>query len=184
MQPVDFHVEMYDSGVHTLINSVLNPLVAFTDSDALDALTGYVQVYIAQAGSLDLAVNKETIQAFILHAQRVAAIDVEFLDRSFANAVLNSIQLSPPTAPPDLFLADVGSGVVNASSNLGADCDSYELQWKNGDTWETVGQGTVVDTQVNYQHTSAPAGTQEYRVIARFEGYASFPGGSESIAVA
>ena len=183
MRPNDFDASLYDAGVHTLIDSVSDPLVALQDQDALDALVGYLTVFLAQAGSLGLVANREALQAFVLHAQRVGEIGVEFLVSSFEPSVRGQVPASPPIAPPDLFLADAGSGVVNASCSLGVNADRYELWWLDGSAWEKVADG-IVDGSVNFQVSGVSPGTHSYRVIARIGFFASFPGDSEEVIVA
>lgn len=183
MKPNDFDVTLYDAGVHTLIDSVVDPLVALVDQDALDALVGYLTVYLAQGGSLGMVANREALQAFILHAQRVGEIGVEFMVSSFEPSVRNEVPGAPPVAPPDLYLADAGSGVVNASCSLGTNADRYELWWLNGSTWEQVADG-VISTGVSFQVTGVGTGTHSYRVIARMGFYGSFPGTTEEVIVA
>lgn len=119
MRPNDFDLTLFDAGVHILIDSVANPLVALQDRDALEALTGYLTVFLAQPDSLALVANQEALQAFVLHAQRVQAIGVSFLDASFLASVRGSVPSSPPVAPANLWLTDAGGGVVDASSDLG-----------------------------------------------------------------
>lgn len=183
MRPNDFDIRLYDAGVHTLINSVVDPLVALQDQDALDALIGYLTVYLAQSGSLAIVANTEALQAFVLHAQRVRAIDIEFLAASFGGPVRAEVPSNPPVAPPDLFLSDAGGEVVNASCSLGMNADRYELWHLNGSTWEKASDGTITDG-VAFQVAGVAAGTHSYRVIARWGFYGSFPGATAQVVVA
>jgi hypothetical protein len=178
----DFDVTLYDSGVHTLINSVVDPLVALQDQDGLEALTGYLTVFLAQPGSLGLVANAEALQEFVLHAQRAGVLDVTFQDESFSGGARNAVPASPPAAPAGLWLTDATGGVVNASSDLGLNCDRYELQRLDGGAWGTVAQGTPREDGVDYVHAPG-AGTHEYRVVARIGFYAGFPGGSVEVVV-
>lgn len=183
MRPNDFDLRLYDAGAATLLNSVCAPLVALNDADALTALVGYAQVYLAQQSSLGLVTNTEAVQAFVLHAQRAGILNVTFLDASFPGVIRNQIPQSPPIAPSGLWLTAAGSGVVNASSNLGSYADRYELQQQIGGAWETVAQGTPREDGVDYQVTGVAAGTQSFRVVVRWGFFAGFPGAAQSITV-
>lgn len=183
MRPNDFDLKLYDAGAHTLINSVTAPLVALTDKDALEALTGYLRVYLAQAASLGLVTNAEAIQHFILHAQRAGVLDVAFLDASFDAAIKNEVPPSPPLAPTGLWLTAAGGGVVNASSSLGSYADRYELQQQIGGVWVTVAQGSIREDGVDYQVSGVATGTQAFRVIARWGFFAGFPSNSNTVEV-
>jgi len=183
MKPNDFGIKLYDAGAHTLINSVAAPLVALTDKDALDALTGYLRVYLAQAASLGLVTNAEAIQHFILHAQRAGLLSVAFLDGSFDAAIRNEVPISPPIAPTGLWLTVAGGGVVNASSNLGSYADRYELQQLVNGVWVTVAQGSLREDGVDYQVSGVATGTQLFRVVARWGFFAGFPSNSNIVEV-
>jgi len=183
MRPNDFDLKLYDVGAHALINSVVAPLVALTDQDALNTLTGYLRVYLAQAASLALVTNAEAIQHFILHAQRAGVLDVAFLDASFDTAIRNEVPQSPPIAPSSLWLTAAGNGVVNASSNLGNYADRYELQQQIDGVWVTVAQGTAREDGIDYQVSGVVTGTQQFRIVARWGFFAGFPAKSNTVEV-
>lgn len=184
MRPINFDLKLYDAGTHTLINSVVAPLVALTDKDALDALTGYLRVYLAQASSLNLVTGAEAIQHFILHAQRAGVLNVGFQDASFDAAIMNAAPQSPPVAPASLWLTAEGGGVVNASCALGSYADRYELQQLVGGAWVTVTQGALVEGGVNFQVTGVQTGAQLFRVIPKWGFFAGFPGNAAEVTVA
>ncbi len=184
MRPNDFDLRLYDAGAHTLLNSVVSPLVALADADALAALIGYARVYLAQPASLGLVTNVEAIEHFVLHAQRVRLLAVEFLEASFSGPVRAEVPASPPIAPASLWLTAVGSGVVNASSALGSYADRYELQRLVNGAWTTVAQGSPREDGVDYLVTGVPTGSQQFRVIARLGFFAGFPGAAQTVEVA
>ena len=183
MKPIDLDITLYDAGVQTTINSVVEPLVALEDDEALDRLTHYLEVVLMQSSSLGLVLNDAAVQAFVLHAQRAGAINVEFLTDSFIGTVRNSVPQRPPTAPENLWLGE-SAGVVTSSSTLGENCDRYELQHSTDNaTWETVAAGTTREDGVDYPQQSPGAGTHYYRVVVRFGQYPGFPGDSENVEV-
>lgn len=184
MRPNDFDLRLYDAGAHTLFNSVVSPLVALADADALATLIGYARVYLAQPASMGLVTNVEAIEHFVLHAQRARLLAVEFLEASFSGPVRAQVPQSPPIAPATLWFTDVGGGVFNISSQLGNYADRYELQRLIAGVWTTVAQGSPRVDGVDYQATGVPAGTQQFRVIARYGFFAGFPGAANTTEVA
>jgi hypothetical protein len=187
MKPNNLDQMLYDAGAITTLNSVLDPLVAFRDADALEALAGYLRVLVAQSGSLGLAVNEQAAQAFILHAQRVQKLDGTFLGASFDRSVLSEVPQNPPVAPDSLAVADAGGGVVNASSGVGSGyVDRYELHRRIDGIWERVVDGVIRQdgTGVDYQETGVSAGTWEYRVVPVRGFFRGFPGSTTSVDVA
>ena len=89
----------------------------------------------------------------------------------------------PPTAPANLWLNE-SAGVVTSSSDLGTDCDRYELQHSaDNATWATVGVGIPREDGVDYPQQSPGAGTHYYRVVARFGQFPGFPGTAVSVEV-
>jgi hypothetical protein len=182
MRPNDFDIRLYDTGAHTLINSVVAPLVALTDADALATLVGYVRMYLSQPASLGIMTNCEAIQHFILHAQRAGILDATFFDASFESQVKQQVPQSPPIAPPTVYLSDAGGGVVNASCILGNYADRYELQLLDGAVWSTVAQG-VIGESVSFQATGVAVGTRSFRVLPRIGFFAGFPTPSAQVVV-
>lgn len=183
MRPRDLNITLFDAGVQTTIDSVVTPLVALADAAALERLVHHLVVVLMQSGSLGLVLNDEAVQAFILHAQRTGDIDVEFLTDSFVGTVRNGVPVHPPVAPVGLWISE-SAGVVTSSSDLGTDCDRYELQYSaDGSTWATVAVGTTREDGVDYPQQSPGAGTHWYRVIARYGSYPSFPGDAVSVEV-
>ncbi len=185
MKLTDFDITLYDTGVHTTINSVTTPLVAYQDKDALNWLVGFIIVTLAQSGSLNIPTSQDAIEHFILHAQNVRLINAEFLIESFLGSVRNQPGiLSPPTAPATLALADEGGGVVNASCALGTNADAYELWREISDVWVLKANGIIRgdSTGVDFQETGVGTGTWDYRIVSRLGFFASFPSASNSIA--
>jgi len=169
-----------DAGVDTLINSVNDPLVALQDQDALNAIVGYLTVYLAQAGSLSTLYNVEAMQQFILHAQRAELLDATFLDASFLSSIRNQVPSPVPTSPP-VFLSSPSAGTVNASATT-SNAGSYEL-WHNASPWVKVADGVIDDTTVNFAASGLPSGTQEFRVVGKLGGFAGFAGESKTISI-
>jgi hypothetical protein len=184
MRPNNFDLTLYSAGAHTLINSVSSRLMAFDDADALGALVGFLRVYLADSEeSLGVVTNSETIQHFVLHAQRAGLLSATFADSSFAAQVREQVPQSPPMAPPDLWLTAAGGGVVNASCSLGSYADRYELQQRAGDVWNVVAQGVVGESGVNFQVAGVQPGNRDFRVVPRYGFFAGFPGEPKTVQV-
>ena len=169
-------IVLYDSGVHTLINSVTNPLFAYSDKNALSSLVGYLCVYLAQGGSLGILFNSEIIEHFILHAQRDGILGVSFENDSFDKYVRARVPADVP-GKTNVYLSSPGAGLVNASCSVVDNADGYEL-WFNG---ASVAEGVEDSGTVNFAASGLPSGEQSFRVVAKSGDFLGFPGPSNTV---
>lgn len=184
----DSNILLYDQGTHDEINAVCDRLISQEDSQALEFLVGHLVIMLGDENKLGVAVNKESVQMFILHAQRAfnpggaPVLSCAFLEASFLPQVRQQVKSNPPIPPASLALASGGANIVNASCPLGEYADRYELQRLISDKWTRVKDGTQ-GAQVDFQETGVPTGTWQYRVIPRQGFYAGFPTAAQTIEV-